>query len=690
MAGAYGIKTFMVLVGSLLMLATPVLAAQRVALVIGNAAYAHARPLSNPPNDAEAISASLGRLGFTVTQLADAGMTELMKGLQAFKSAASGSEIALVFYAGHGIEVDKRNFLVPVDARLASADDVEFEAVPLALVMRAVGRSSGLGLVILDACRDNPFAAAMQRHGSTKSTRAIGKGLARVEPTGETLVAYAAKEGTQASDGEGRNSPYTTALLSYLEEPGLEVGMMFRKVRDAVLKATGNNQEPYVYGSLSSEGVYLAAASDPAQTRWETVRQSNDPSTLRAFLKEFHESRFATQAREKLTELARARWEAIKDSNNPSDLRVFLEAFPDNRFAEAAEARLIQLRRLDQVRRCDGHLQAERFSSAARCYRNILGDDPDHELAKEGLATIADTYSHAAEDALRQAQGQARSYEDALQQVERYLERLRQIAAEHPAIADLRTGLQRLRVPDAGQLEALRSQNRQLRAAAEQWIRIQDSSQASDYEVFLGTYAEGHFAQAARRRLQEMEEITRRWEEIKDSTRPADFEDFLGTAMKGRLAMQAFQRWKALLQQERSDGTPEARAWDAIRDSTLVSDVETFLRDYPNGRFASEAQRRLGELRKEEREVRAWNHIKNVRSSGVFETFLKDYPNGRFAVQARGRLNEFELQKEEQEAREWNRIKNLSYAAVFRAFLRDYPNSRFASEARRRLNRLKR
>ena len=685
MAGAYGIKTFMVLVGSLLMLATPVLAAQRVALVIGNGAYAHTTPLRNPPNDAADISAALRRLGFEVTKLENANYAGLRQGLQKLTHAAAKSDIALVFYAGHGIEVDKQNFLVPVDARLKSDQDVEFEAVPMALAMRAVGRASGLGLVILDACRDNPFLASMER---SVGIRTMGRGLARVEPTGETLVAYAAKEGTQASDGEGRNSPYTTALLSYLEEPGLEVVMMFRKVRDAVLKATGNDQEPFVYGSLSSKGVYLAAASDPAQTRWETVRQSNNPSTLRAFLKEFHESRFATQAREKLTELARARWEAIKDSNNPSDLRVFLEAFPDNRFDEAAEARLIQLRRLDQVRRCDGHLQAERFSSAARCYRNILGDDPDHELAKEGLADIADTYSHAAEDALRQAQGQARSYEDALQQVERYLKRLRQIAAEHPAIADLRTGLQRLRVHDAGQLEALRSQNRQLRAAAEQWIRIQDSSQASDYEVFLGTYAEGHFAQAARLRLQEMEEITRRWEEIKDSTRPADFEDFLGTAMKGRLAMQAFQRWKALLQQERSDGTPEARAWDAIRDSPLVSDVEAFLKDYPNGRFAVQARGRLSELQKGEQEAREWNRIRNSRSAGVFETFLKFYPNGRFAVQARRQLNELQKEQQQEEAREWNRIKNSSSAANFRTFLRDYPNSRFASEARRRLKQV--
>ena len=138
----------------------------------------------------------------------------------------------MVFYAGHGIEVDKRNFLIPVDARLLSDADVEFETVPLDLLSRAVERAKGLRLIILDACRDNPFAVAMQRSGATRS---IGRGLASVEPSGETLVAYAAKEGTVAADGEGRNSPYTTALLAHLEEPGLEVGLMFRKVRDAVV-----------------------------------------------------------------------------------------------------------------------------------------------------------------------------------------------------------------------------------------------------------------------------------------------------------------------------------------------------------------------------------------------------------------------------------------------------------------------
>ena len=231
------------------------MSAQRVALVIGNSNYAHVPVLPNPRNDASDIGAALERLGFAVTRLENADRNSLWQGLQEFKRAASVSKVAAVFYAGHGIEVDQRNFLVPVDARLASDQDVEFETVPLDLVMRALDGASELRLVILDACRDNPFAAKMQRSGATRS---IGRGLARrLEPSEQTLIAYAAEAGTVASDGDGRNSPYTAALLRHIEEPGLELDFMFRRVRDSVLSSTGGSQRPFTYGSLSSQGAYL-------------------------------------------------------------------------------------------------------------------------------------------------------------------------------------------------------------------------------------------------------------------------------------------------------------------------------------------------------------------------------------------------------------------------------------------------
>ena len=267
------------------LLGTQASAGQRVALVIGNASYAHAPSLANPLNDANDMGAALKRLGFAVTQLPNASRAELWDGLQKFSLAASASEMAVVFYAGHGIEVDKRNFLIPVDARLQSDADVEFEAVPLDLLSRSVERVKGLRLIILDACRDNPFAVAMQRSGATRS---IGRGLTSVEPSVGTVVAYAAKEGTVAADGEGRNSPYTTALLAHLEEPGLDVGLMLRRVRDKVLATTGGQQEPFWYGSLPSKGAYLAVlpepkpapepAPTPIMTKTETGRRRADTS----------------------------------------------------------------------------------------------------------------------------------------------------------------------------------------------------------------------------------------------------------------------------------------------------------------------------------------------------------------------------------------------------------------------------
>ena len=244
-------------------LAGPVPASSRVALVIGNAAYDHVPILANPLNDARDVAAVLGEIGFEVTRLENADYTTLRRGLRAFRYKASAADIALVFYAGHGIEMNKQNFLVPVDARLRTDGDVEFEAVPLDLVMAAVDGASDFRVVMLDACRENPFLQSMQRKKG--ATRSIGRGLARVETgVGSTLISYSAKEGMVALDGEGRrNSPYTEALLRVLPEPGLEVGIMFRQVREMVLEATGGNQEPFIYAALPSKGAFFIPSGDP-------------------------------------------------------------------------------------------------------------------------------------------------------------------------------------------------------------------------------------------------------------------------------------------------------------------------------------------------------------------------------------------------------------------------------------------
>ena len=236
------------------MLAHPVWASGKVALVIGNAEYEHVSRPNNPVNDATDIGAALARLGFEVTRLENVGLQDMRRGLQKFDDAASGAEIAVVFYAGHSVEVDKNNFLIPADTELQSAEEIEFETVSLDLVQRSLDGVTGLGLVILDACRDSPFANRVRQSGGARN---ILKVPARVDPTGKVLIAYAGKDGQCVADGTGRNSPYTKALLAHLEKPGLELGRLFRKVSATVREATGSKHQPVVYGSLPDEDIYL-------------------------------------------------------------------------------------------------------------------------------------------------------------------------------------------------------------------------------------------------------------------------------------------------------------------------------------------------------------------------------------------------------------------------------------------------
>ena len=238
-------------------------AAGRVALVVGNSTYSAIGPLPNPGNDAADMSAALRRLGFDVTTVLDADRGELTEALRTFTRASAGADVSLVFYAGHGLEVDGVNYLVPVDARLERDTDVRFETVELDYVLAAT-TGAALRVVILDACRNNPLARSMQRTGATRSVSRGSFGNLDESLLGdETLVAYAAAAGTTAADGAGRNSPYTSALLSYMEQP-LEIGLLYREVRAQVLEATGGEQRPHEYASLLGEH-YLRAAvgADP-------------------------------------------------------------------------------------------------------------------------------------------------------------------------------------------------------------------------------------------------------------------------------------------------------------------------------------------------------------------------------------------------------------------------------------------
>jgi hypothetical protein len=239
---------------------------KRVALVIGNARYVQTPPLKNPQNDARAIAAALKKVGFERVKLhLDLGHKDLSNAIKSFSANATDAGLALVYFAGHGLQVDGSSYLLPVDAKLESAGEVVSQAIELNSLLGRLDSTNGLKLVIVDACRDNPFRARLADVEALKAVRSlgyiaksIGPGLGRVEGVGQnTLVAYAARDGSMALDGEGQNSPFATAVLKQLEVPGTELGLLFRRVRDDVLVATAKRQEPYTYGSIGGEEVYL-------------------------------------------------------------------------------------------------------------------------------------------------------------------------------------------------------------------------------------------------------------------------------------------------------------------------------------------------------------------------------------------------------------------------------------------------
>lgn len=256
-------RTMRPLIALLLCLCAPLARAeQRVALVIGNGAYAAVPALPNPANDARAMAESLRLLGFDATALIDADKPAMDAALRAFGRRAAEADVAMVFYAGHGVQVDGRNYLVPVDARLPrQTQDLRYDFVDVAAVMEELAGARRLRIVVLDACRDNPIAQQLGR----ATGRALGgaRGLATPADMDNTLIAYATAADATAADGEGAHSPFTAALLEHIGDAGVDIRLMFGRVRDKVRSATANRQNPFVYVSLGGDSFAFNAGAAP-------------------------------------------------------------------------------------------------------------------------------------------------------------------------------------------------------------------------------------------------------------------------------------------------------------------------------------------------------------------------------------------------------------------------------------------
>ena len=383
MSGSIKLCRWALAAAAFLLVSGPAFAEKRVALVLGNSAYKNVAPLTNPVNDSARIASTLKDAGFDVVDSRrDLPAAETRRALRDFADRARDADIAVVYYAGHGIEVDGANYLIPVDARLERDTDIYDEGLSLDRILIAIEPAKKLRLVILDACRDNPFSRTMKR---TVASRAIGQGLAKVEPTSpNVLIAYSAKAGSTAADGDGQNSPFTSALSHHLTKPGLDVRRAFGFVRDEVLKTTGNKQEPFVYGSLGGEDVPLVPAR-PAPAAAAPATPAVSPQAE-----------------------ARRDYELALQIGNKSALNAFLAQYPDGFYASLAK---LQLDKIAAEETRVAATEKARLAEQERARLAAEGAQKSQQAKAEAEAKAAEQARIAAEKAKQVAQDQAAAAE---------------------------------------------------------------------------------------------------------------------------------------------------------------------------------------------------------------------------------------------------------------------------------------
>jgi peptidoglycan hydrolase-like protein with peptidoglycan-binding domain len=358
----------------------------RVALVVGNGAYQNAEPLKNPVNDARAMAKVLRDAGFEVIQRENLTRRAFVEALYEFSGKVPPGGVGLFYYAGHGIQVRGANHLVPIDAALANERDVKYETIDLNDVLSGLDEARArLSLVILDACRDNPFA---------RRFRSANRGLAQTDAPRGTVIAYATAPGDTAADGDGENGLYTAELLKAIAQPGLKLEEVFKRTIDGVARASGNKQTPWVSSSFRGEFVFNAAINIPPPAPPPPV--------------------VAVPAPPSVDPVEQTAWTTIASSNNPAMFELFLKRFPNGVYSDFARARLEELKMaaaLEDKRRSAAADEAKARAAAEEAKRLAAADEAkrkaDAEATKEEARRVA-----AAEDAKRKADADARRAAD--------------------------------------------------------------------------------------------------------------------------------------------------------------------------------------------------------------------------------------------------------------------------------------
>lgn len=357
--------------------------AKRVALVIGNGAYEHTVALPNPANDAQTMATKLRSLGFEVVAGQDQTYNDMRRSVLDFAKKAYGAEIALLFYAGHGMQVAGQNLLVPIDAKIEDETSLDFETISVDFILRQMSKDVKVQMVFLDACRDNPLARTLARRMGPSRSGSLGSGLAEIKPQetgGEgSVIAFATSPGDVALDGTGDNSPFTTALIRHIDTPNVSIQTVMTRVTGDVYDQTEKRQRPWVNASLIGE-VFLNKQAQPAGPQVASLGNtatSTSPAQAPA-------TSAAVSAATKSTidwEREKLIWETAKSSDTVADYEAYLEAYPNGTFANFARNAVKRLSGGSQVASVDPSVAAGAAAPSLPDPQKAVPGTPETEAA---------------------------------------------------------------------------------------------------------------------------------------------------------------------------------------------------------------------------------------------------------------------------------------------------------------------
>jgi outer membrane protein assembly factor BamD (BamD/ComL family) len=713
--------------GLLLVLSNAVAVAEkRVAFVVGNSTYQATARLTNPARDAESVANMLKKSGYQVTLVKDVGYLDFKRAIRAFEDSAGDADVAVIFYAGHGIEIAGTNYLIPVDAKLASDRDASDEAIDLNRLISTVDGVKHLRLIILDACRDNPFLSIMKRR---RAQRQITSGLGPVNVASETFVAFAAARGATADDGDGDHSPFTTAILHNLPEPGLDIRIAFGRVRDEVRQMTNNRQEPYFYGSLGGGDIAVVPMpekstlqvvdEDKMRIDYENAKRLVDKygskKPLHDFLERYPSGFVSDLAREELRQIELAAipqreppspaqpspdnlaWDEVKDSTDPDALRRFIQRFRDSPRMLEAQRRLDVLLLLRNQREREDQARREKAEAEmAKAWEAVQGTDDLNRL--RDFARRYPSSDHAA-DAKQRADALVRVAQEREEQARREKAeaeiakaweavqgtddqaKLRDFLRRYPTTQFTDAAKQRLdAVIRAAQEreEAARvaaAEERRLKAEAEMMRAFDAAAATSDQSVvrdFMRRYPDSPYAAQAKSHL-----------------------DALIVTEQARKEQERLAAAEARRQKMEADA---AAAWNSVKNSSNPAEVQNFIKRFPESTLAlKDATERLGALDREAKDRvakaqaeaaaarAAWDRIKDTNDIAVVQDFIKQYANTPTALNdAKQYLDMLDKRIKEREAKArmeveavqaWSRIQNSNDQAEMRSFMKRYPDA---------------